>query len=160
MTVTNSSTATANDRELVITRIFDAPRETVFKAWTKADLVARWFGPRDFTAPFCEIDFRIGGKYRICMLSPEGEEHWVEGEYREIVEPELIVFTWNREHSNGEVWSSTIATVTFQEHDDNRTAFTLRQSAFETVPYRDEHGFGWGQSLDRLGEYVEALSKI
>jgi len=73
MTVTNSSTATANDRELVITRIFDAPRETVFKAWTKADLVARWFGPRDFTAPFCEIDFRIGGKYRICMLSPEGE---------------------------------------------------------------------------------------
>jgi uncharacterized protein YndB with AHSA1/START domain len=158
MTSTNGPTDTATDRELVIQRIFDAPREVVFKAWTEAEHVARWFGPRDFTAPHCEIDFRVGGRYRICMLSPEGEEHWVEGEYREIVEPERIVFTWNREYPDGEVWSRTVATVTFDEHDGNRTAFTLRQSMFETVPYRDEHGFGWGQSLDRLDQYVASLN--
>lgn len=156
MTTETGSTAVASDRELVITRAFDAPRDLVFSAWTEPERVSRWFGPRDFSAPFCEIDFRIGGKYRICMLSPEGEEHWVEGEYSDILVPERIVFTWNREHPNGEVWSRTIATVTFEELGENRTEFTLKQRLFETVPYRDEHGFGWGQSLDRLGEYVEA----
>ena len=157
MTTETGSTAVASDRELVITRVFDVPRHVVFEAWTEAERVARWFGPRDFTAPFCEIDFRVGGKYRICMRSPEGEDHWVWGEYQHIGEPERIVFSWNRgEDARGPLWSSTVVEVTFVERD-GQTEFTLRQSLFETVPYRDEHGFGWGQSLDRLGEYVEKL---
>jgi uncharacterized protein YndB with AHSA1/START domain len=155
---TNSPTLPANDRELVIDRIFDAPPKLVFEVWTRADHLARWFGPSDFTLPFCEIDFRVGGSYRFCMRSPEGENHWVWGEYREIVEPERIVFTWNREDASGKIWSSTIAEVTFVE-DEGRTKFTLRQSLFETVPYRDQHGFGWGQALDRLGNYVESLEQ-
>ena len=156
MTATTSPTDTASDRELVIQRVFNAPREIVFKAWTDAQSVAHWFGPKDFTAPFCELDFRVGGKYRICMRSPEGEDHWVWGEYREIVEPDRIVFTWNRgDDSRGKLWSSTVAEVTFVERD-GQTEFTLRQSLFETVSYREEHGFGWGQSLDRLGSYVES----
>ena len=153
--IATGGSSTADDRELVIKRIFDAPREIVFKAWTNAESVARWFGPHDFTAPHCEIDFRVGGRYRICMLSPEGEEFWVEGEYQDIVEPERIVFTWNREYPNGEVWSRTVATVTFEAHRQDQTAFTLVQRLFETVPYRDEHGFGWGQSLERLAAFVE-----
>jgi uncharacterized protein YndB with AHSA1/START domain len=88
MTAIHGSTATASDRELVIQRIFDAPRARVFDAWTKVEHVVNWFGPSEFTAPFCEIDFRVGGSYRICMRAPEGEDHWVSGEYREIVEPE------------------------------------------------------------------------
>jgi uncharacterized protein YndB with AHSA1/START domain len=156
MTATNSLTATAIDRELVITRIFDAPRSAVFDAWTRAEHLVHWWGPNDFTLPFCEIDFRVGGSYRFCMRSPEGEDHWVFGEYREIAEPELIVMTWNREDANGEIWSRTIVTVTFLDRED-KTVFRLNQTLFETVPYRDEHGFGWNQCLDRLGEYVAPL---
>lgn len=156
MTTTVDSTAAASDRELVIRRVFDAPREVVFDAWIRAEHLGRWFGPKDFTLPFCEIDFREGGSYRFCMRSPEGEDHWVWGEYREIVEPERIVFTWNREDTGGNIWSSTLVVLSFVERHGN-TEFTLRQSLFETTAYRDEHGFGWGQALDRLGEYAETI---
>ena len=153
MTTTVHSAAAASDRELVIERIFDASPETVFAAWTRAEHLVRWWGPKDFALPFCEIDFRVGGSYRFCMRSPEGEDHWVFGEYRDIVEPERIVMTWNREDVNGEIWSRTVVTVTFLERE-GKTSFRLHQTLFETVPYRDEHGFGWNQCLDRLGEYV------
>ena len=156
MTTTVNSTAQASDRELVITRMFDARRELVFEAWTQAEHLVHWWGPKDFTLPFCEIDFREGGSYRFCMRSPEGDDHWVSGEYQEIVEPERIVMTWNRENEAGELWSSTIVTLSF-ESDGDRTRFKLCQTLFETVGYRDEHGFGWGQCLDRLGEYAEKL---
>jgi uncharacterized protein YndB with AHSA1/START domain len=156
MTATNSPTATASDRELVITRVFAAPREVVFAAWTNAERLVRWWGPKDFTLPFCEIDFRAGGSYRFCMRSPEGEDHWVWGEYRQIVQPERIVMTWNREDAEGKLWSSTVVRLSFAEHK-GRTAFTLHQTLFETVAYRDQHEFGWGQCLDRLGDYVESI---
>jgi uncharacterized protein YndB with AHSA1/START domain len=157
MTALNSSTATASDRELVIQRIFDAPRETVFDAWTKVEHVVNWFGPKDFTAPFCEIDFRVGGSYRICMRSAEGEDHWVWGEYREIVEPERIVFTWLRgEDMRAKLWSSTVVELSFEDAGGS-TLFTLRQGQFETISYCDEHSIGWNQCLDRFGEYVSKI---
>jgi uncharacterized protein YndB with AHSA1/START domain len=156
MTALNTSTATASDRELVITRIFDAPREIVFDAWSKAEHLVHWFGPTDFTLPSCTLDFRVGGSYRFCMRSPDGEDHWVWGEYREIDPPERIVMTWNREDVTGKIWSRTLAEFTFIELD-NKTSFTLKQGLFETGPFCEEHGFGWGQALDRLGEYVAAL---
>ena len=158
MTALNSSKATASDRELVIQRIFSAPRETVFEAWTKVEHVVNWFGPNGFTAPFCEIDFRVGGSYRICMRSPESGDHWVWGEYQEIVEPERIVFTWRRgQDYRGELWSSTIVELSFEPKGDTATQFTLRQSQFETVPYCEEHSIGWNQCLDRFGEYVSEI---
>lgn len=89
------------------------------------------------------------------MRSPEGD-HWVWGEYREIEEPERIIFTWNREDADGKIWSSTVVNRTFVE-EGGRTVFTLRQGLFETAPYCEEHQFGWGQCLDRLGDFVEAI---
>lgn len=154
----DSSTAIAGERVLVIERVFQARRELVFSAWRQVAHLVQWFGPKNFTLPFCEVDFRIGGSYRFCMLSPEGEEHWVWGEYREIVEPERLVFTWNRESPVGEIWSSTVVELSFAEHD-GRTAFTLHQSPFETTAYRDEHGFGWGQALERLASLVKTLER-
>lgn len=155
MTGTKGSTAVTSDRVLVITRVFDAPPAIVFAAWTRAEDLVHWFGPKDFTLPSCEIDLRVGGSYRFCMRSPEGEDHWVWGEYREIDEPNRIVFTWNRgDDARGKLWSSTVAEVTFVERE-GQTEFTLRQSTFETVPYREEHGFGWGQALERLSSYLE-----
>ncbi|HUR98448.1 MAG TPA: SRPBCC domain-containing protein [Pyrinomonadaceae bacterium] len=153
MTATNTSTAAASDRELVITRVFDAPREMVFQAWSKAENLVRWFGPSEFTLPFCEIDFRVGGSYRFCMRSPSGEKHWVSGEYREITEPSRLVFSWNREDAAGEIWTRTIVDLTFVQRGRG-TELTLRQGMFETGPFCEEHGFGWNQSLDRLAAFV------
>ena len=146
--------ATAAERTLVIERVFDAPRELVFEVWTKPEHLSRWWGPNDFTLPFCEIDFRPRGRYRFCMRSPEGVDHWVYGEYREIVPPERIVMTWNREDATGKLWSSTVATLTFAKAG-SKTAFRLEQSIFETVAYRDQHNGGWTQCLDRLASYVK-----
>jgi uncharacterized protein YndB with AHSA1/START domain len=92
------------------------------------------------------------------MRSPNGEDHWVWGEYREIVEPESIVFTWNREDAEGRIWNSTLVKVTFTEQD-GRTGFTLSQKVFKTLADRDDHKGGWTQSLDRLGEYLVSLER-
>ena len=65
--------------DLVIMRVFDAPRETVWKAWTEPKHFMRWWGPKGFTSPDCEIDLCVGGKYLYCMLSPEGQDYWSTG---------------------------------------------------------------------------------
>ena len=79
--------------ELVLTRVFDAPRELVFKAWTDAKRVAQWWGPHQFTNPVCELDARPGGAIRIHMRGPDGTVYPMTGVYQEVVEPERIVFT-------------------------------------------------------------------
>ena len=70
---------------MVVTRVFDAPRELVWKAWTDPQYVMLWWGPKGFTCPFCTMDFRVGGKYLFCMKTPDGQELWSGGEYHEIV---------------------------------------------------------------------------
>src|ERR1700758_1480557 len=68
---------TVNEKErMVVTRVFDAPRALVWKAWTDPQYVMQWWGPKGFTAPFCKIDFRVGGKFLWCMKSPDGQEFW------------------------------------------------------------------------------------
>lgn len=81
----------ATEKGLVITRIFDAPREFVWKARTDPQRMKLWWGPKGFTTRECKIDFRMGGVYLYCMRSPEGKDDWNAGVYREIVEPERIV---------------------------------------------------------------------
>src|ERR1700704_6216891 len=78
---------------MVITRVFDAPRELVWKAWTDPKYVMQWWGPKGFTAPVCKIDFRVGGKFLCCMRAPDGQEGWNGGEYHEIVPHEKIVYS-------------------------------------------------------------------
>ncbi len=79
-----------NELELMITRVFNVPWETVFKGWTEPTHVLHWRGPSQFTAPFCQIDFREGG-FHLCMQAPDGKKYWNQGVYREIVVPEKIV---------------------------------------------------------------------
>jgi uncharacterized protein YndB with AHSA1/START domain len=93
----NPAAVAARQRELVIERVFDAPRDLVFEVWTQPKHLVNWWGPADFTLPFCETDFRVGGSYRFCMLSHDGIKYWVSGRYQEIVEPETILFYWVRE---------------------------------------------------------------
>jgi uncharacterized protein YndB with AHSA1/START domain len=83
---------TVNETErMVVTRIFDAPRELVWKAWTDPKYVMQWWGPKGFTSPACKMDFRVGGKSLFCMRSPDGYEGWNAVEYHEIIPYEKIV---------------------------------------------------------------------
>lgn len=141
------------ERELVITRIFDAPRDEVFRAWTELDRVARWWGPQGFVTTYCDMDIRPGGTFRVCMRSPEGAEHWKRGVYREVVAPERLVFTFAWEDAEGKPGHQTLVTVTFVERG-GRTELTLRQAIFETVAARDDHRRGWTSSLRRFAEYL------
>ncbi len=85
---------TVNEIErMVVTRVFDAPRELVWKAWTDPKYVMQWWGPKGFTSPVCKMDFRVGGKFLCCMRSPDGQEFWNGGEYLEIVLHEKIVYS-------------------------------------------------------------------
>jgi uncharacterized protein YndB with AHSA1/START domain len=94
MAVSNANPSPAKiERELVIERVFDAPPELVFQAWTQPAHLARWWGPKGFTNPVCEVDLRVGGAWRIVMRAPNGVEYPGGGIYREIVVPERLVFT-------------------------------------------------------------------
>jgi len=147
--------ASAAELELVITRILDAPRELVFKAWTEPDRAIRWWGPRGFTTAHYELDFRPDGAYRVCMRSPEGTEHWQRGVCREVVEPERLVFTFAWEDSEGTPGHETVVTVTLAEFGA-KTKLTLHQAVFETVTARDLHQGGWASALECLAEYLAA----
>ena len=76
---------------MAVTRVFDAPRELVWKAWTDPKYVMQWWGPNGFTAPVCQMDLRVGGKSLLCMKTPDGQEFWNAIEYYEIVPNEKIV---------------------------------------------------------------------
>jgi len=149
--------------EFVITRIFDAPRELVWKAWTDPERVKRWWGPKNFTSPFSKIDFRVGGAYLFCMRSPEGQDFWSTGVYREIVEPERIVCTDSFADEKGNVVPATYygmsadfplelqVILTFEEHD-GRTKMTLRHVGIPVGEMSDLTQAGWNESFDKLAE--------
>lgn len=139
--------------QLLVEREYDAPRDLLFEVWSQPKHLANWWGPNGFTMPFCEVDFRVGGKYRICMRSPEGEDHWLRGEYKAIEAPERIVFTWLRENADGSIWCDTLVEVTF-EGSAGETRFRMMQTGFATSAHRDEHHGGWSECLNRLAEYV------
>ncbi len=130
MAATTSAAAVADERELVITRVFDAPRSLVFKTWTQPEHLARWWGPQGFTIVSCEMDVRPGGGWRRCMRSPEGTLHTKRGVYREIVVPERLVFTYADVDAAGRAGPETLVTVSFAEQG-GKTRLTLHQTGFE-----------------------------
>ncbi len=144
-------------RELTITRIFDAPRSLVFKMWTDPKHVAQWWGPKGFTNPVCELDVRPGGALRIVMRAPDGVDYPMTGVFREIVEPERLVFTNVAVDKEGNPLLEGLTTVTFAEHG-GKTKLTLQTRAVALVAAaaRMLEGMeaGWTQSLERLAEYV------
>jgi len=148
--------------ELVLTRIFDAPRELVFKAWTDPKIVAQWWGPHRFTNPVCELDARPGGAIRIHMRGPDGTVYPMTGNYQEIVEPERIVFTSAALDAAGNPMFEMLTTVTFAE-EGGKTKQILRtrviKSTAEAPRYLAGMEAGWTQSLERLTAYLAAHSK-
>lgn len=139
--------------ELVITRVFDAPRELVFKAWSEPERVMRWLGPKDFTALEFEMDPRPGGMWHARMRSPDGRVYANRGIVHEAVDPERLVFSFAWEGEDGKFGYETVVTVTFAERD-GKTEMTFTQAAFASVEERDGHRGGWNQSFDKLAEYL------
>ena len=152
-----AETKPSAERELTITRIFDAPRSLVFKMWTDPKHMAQWWGPRGFTNPVCELDVRLGGAIRIHMRAPDGVVHPMTGIFREIVEPERLVFTTAVDDANGNRLLEGHNIVTFAEHG-GKTTLTLRSHAVGFVAIADRMlagmEAGWTQSLERLEALV------
>jgi uncharacterized protein YndB with AHSA1/START domain len=142
--------------DLTITRVFDAPRDLVFKAWTDSAHGNEWSVPRRFTVAAVVTDFRPGGTWRLCMRTPEGEELWVGGTYREIVSPERIVSTHVWLYPDGTPGHETLMTVALAAHGD-QTEMTFRQTGFESVEDRDGHREGWSECFDRLEEHLAGV---
>lgn len=144
---------------LVIARTFPAPRDLVFKAWSSAEHMKRWFSPVGYTVPEAEIDFRPGGICAICMRSPEGQDFWSRGTYIEISPPDRLVFT-SGVVVGGSTKFTAHTTVTFED-DGAGTRMTVRQtydildeafrSAVEGAPE------GWRTTLDKLQQEVARI---
>src|ERR1700735_4269304 len=140
-------TASVQDRELVLTRLIDAPREKLFRAWTDAEVVKQWFAPLPFTTVTADLDVRGGGSNLIVMRGPDGTEMPFAGVYLEVVENERIVFT----NAYTKAWEPSdkpfmTAIITFDD-EDGKTRYTARVRHW-TVADREEHekmGFhpGW-----------------
>jgi uncharacterized protein YndB with AHSA1/START domain len=146
----SSAAAQATALELVITRTFDAPRALVFACWTEQEHQARWMAPGRFTSLGGEADFRVGGRWRAGMLSPEGKELWVGGVYREIAPPELLVFTHRWEEA---IAVETVVTVRLTERG-GKTEMQFHQTGFRSVETRDGHRGGWSEAFDNLAEHL------
>jgi uncharacterized protein YndB with AHSA1/START domain len=156
METSTSIAAEASERELVITRVFDAPRSLVYQAWTEPEHMVKWLGPQGFTGKILKSELQVGGAYRFHMRDPQGGDHWQQGVFREIVKPEKLVYTYEWANEQGQATRpQTIVTVTFEDLG-GKTRLTLRQGIFESVTARDDHHRGWNSSLDRLGDQLKA----
>jgi uncharacterized protein YndB with AHSA1/START domain len=161
METTSSTTtgahASPSDRELVITRIFDAPRELVFKAWAEPERWVHWLGLRGCSGKVLQTARQPGDAYRYLMRDPEGGDHWLQGVFREFVEPERLVFTWGFANAQWQPTDpETIVTLTFEDVS-GKTRLTLRHGIFETVSACELHNAGWNDSFDRVGEYLATV---
>jgi uncharacterized protein YndB with AHSA1/START domain len=139
--------------ELIIERVFDAPRDLVFKAWTEPERAARWWGPEGFVILSCEMDVRPGGLWRRRMRSPEGTLYCKRGVYREILAPERLSFTYTDEDCEGNCGPETLVSLTFTGIG-GKTRLILHQAVFATEAQRESHRAGWTGSLDRLAGYL------
>jgi uncharacterized protein YndB with AHSA1/START domain len=163
---------TVNETErMVITRVFDAPRELVWKAWTDPRYVMQWWGPKGFTVADCRMDFRVGGKLLCCTKAPDGQEFWNGVEYVEIVPPEKIVSLMYFSDSQGnkldpaelgiehEAVEGAYDVTLFEDLGNGQTKLTFignepMESAKESGQYE-----GWKEIFDKLAAVVDELAQ-
>jgi uncharacterized protein YndB with AHSA1/START domain len=134
---------------LQITRHYPFPPAKVFRAWTDPQALKAWFAPNPaFDLPEADVDLRVGGRYRILMIAPDGQQHCVSGAYREVAPPVRLVFTWS--------WSAapereSLVTVELNDRDGG-TELVLTHEHFHDADERGKHEHGWNANLDRLGQ--------
>jgi uncharacterized protein YndB with AHSA1/START domain len=135
---------------LRLERTYNAPAQDVFDAWTSREVLRRWWpaGP-DWETPVAEVDARVGGKLRLVMRSPEGEEFGGSGEYVEVTPPSRLAFTWTWDGHEGHEGTQMIE-VDFTEHADGTTTVVLTNRGLEDEMAKRSHLEGWRASLDNL----------
>ena len=167
-----SKEATASSGlEFVITRVFDAPRDLVWKAWTERERLMRWFGPKGFTMPVATLEFRPGGVFHYCLRSPDGHDMWGKFVYRDIMAPECIVLVNSFSDKQGNLtrhpmsptWPlEMLSTTTFTEHE-GKTTITVRWAPLNATEAerktfdegRAGMSQGWGGTMEQLEAYLK-----
>jgi uncharacterized protein YndB with AHSA1/START domain len=163
---------TGNEMErMVVTRVFDAPRELVWKAWTDPKYVMQWWGPKGFTSPFCEMDFRVGGKFLYCMRTPDGQEFWNGGEYHEIVLHEKIVSSMYFSDSKGnkvepahygvehEAIEGAHDVILFEDLGNGQTKLTLIGNETMENAIKSGQVEGMNQILEKAAAVIAGLAQ-
>jgi len=149
------------DREVVITRVFDAPARLLFEAYSKPEHIMKWFGPKGWPVTLCEMDFRKGGRFRFAMTGPDGMQGTpFGGEYLEIVPNRRIVYDNGFEKPGAE---RMIVTVTYEATAAGKTTLTIH-TLFASVAMKNEHlggGYerGTGSGLDQLADLVAEMRR-
>lgn len=144
--------------ELTLTRDYAAPPELVFRAWTDPALLARWWGPKGFTNPVCELDPRVGGKLRIVMRSPAGDEYPMQGMIQEFLPSARLTFSNSAVDATGRVLLDGVTRVSFEAHAGG-TRVTVHTRMTGLVPEAPQMlagmEAGWSGSLDKLDTYLQ-----
>jgi len=147
--------------DVTLTRVIEAPRELVWAAWTEPRHIAKWWGPKSFTNPVCELDVRVGGKILIHMRAPDGTVYPMTGVFREVGKPERLAFIAFAEGLDGTKYLESLTEVSF-EAQGARTRVTVKASAKGLHPLAAQMlagmEAGWTQSLERLGELAATLA--
>ncbi len=159
-------------RPFEITRVFDAPRDKVWQAWTEADRLKQWWGPKGFVVTHCKIDLRPGGIMHYCLRVPDGSEMWGKFVYREIAQPERLVFVNSFSDAKGGVtrhaghanWPLEMLTTVIFEAQGGKTKVTVQWALFDTATDlerktfdegRDSMNMGWTGTMDQFAEYLK-----
>jgi uncharacterized protein YndB with AHSA1/START domain len=148
---------TPTDREIVLTRVFDAPRKLVFEAFTKPELLKQWFGPRGWSLVVCEVDLKVGGGFRFVLRGPDGKDMGMRGVYREIVPPERSVHMESYDDYPGE---SQVTSVFVEQGGKTTLTATILYPSREVrdivIKTGMEHGAA--ETYDRLAELLPTLA--
>ncbi len=168
MTASDSSGASTEAQAVTIERVFDAPREVVWRAFTEPEHFMRWYGPQGVAMSACEIDLRVGGRHLFGLRMPDGRDYWTSGVYLEIVPLERFVCTdsMTDEHGNivspahygmgGDTPIETTVTVSLDDLGDGKTMVTLSQAGWPDPNMAAGAGGGWNQAFDKLAELLAA----
>jgi len=144
---------TPTDREIVLTRVFDAPRDLVFDAFSNPELLKRWFGPRGWSMPVCEVDLKVGGGFRFVLRGPDGKDMGVRGVYQEITPPARSVHMESFDDYPGE---SQVTAVFVEEEGKTTLTATVRYPSKEVrdIVLKSGMEHGAAESYDKLAELL------
>ena len=153
MTKETSERDTSTDDELVFTREFAVPKSLVFKALTEHEHIKKWSSPKNLDVTFSEGELKVGEKYSYGMKSGEVPEFVITGEYKEIDQPNRLVFTQSRVGAPG---PETEISITLEEHE-GKTTMVFHHTGFASTEFRDRAGMGWPQAFEKLESHLTSL---
>ena len=155
----DSLAASSTKKEFEISRVINAPVDLVYRAWTDPNQLSKWWGPKDFTNPVCEIDIRPGGEIRIDMKGPDGTVYPMAGIFMEIIEPERLVFTSTAMQDENGTWQLEVFNTISFDGEEGNTKLTVNASVVKqtarSAPAIAGMEQGWQESLDKLNDLLK-----